>query len=741
MKVRTYKQKIVMMKAIKICTLFLLAQVSTAVLAQEQVSQDSLLDMGLEELMNIKITSVSKQSERLQDVASSIYVISQEDIRRSGATRLQDLLQMVPGTFFNFNNYNAGEFGLRENASSYLGSVLVLVDNVPYQSPYNSAFDFADFDIDFEEIERIEVIKGPGGTIYGANAATGVINIFSKKAPESQGWRVTHNQGTRGFLAPSIRYGATINENTHLKLYGKGKFFNGFRPLDELDGHYVTVPTTDVDTNTGAGLGTSSGTATIENNYNDDVYRTNKITLGGEFSSQLKPDLLLTSHFFYNNHKNDYYYPIYASASFQLINSNFSRYVSSVRLDKNFSEDHTLFGQLSINKGVYNLSRGGRMTSVLNFEIQDNLRAGINNLSFGVTARSVDFRLEPTSSQLGVNWIRNSASEYLLGAFIQNKFKFSYNFDFTIGVKAETWTLVDRKPEWSPSARFSYRPTTNITIWGSGSRSVTTPGYITTDIELTLINPMPPVLPLRVAVINEANIDQSEYWTGEFGVKASAGSFSLDFSAYYVNSSKLVSPASVSPVPVQSPTNPGELILPVYYSNILQAKNYGTETVVKWLPSSAVRFELSHAMFVSEVKGMTDPSTGQPYQYSKPEALATPKHITRFRSYFTIAKDFEFSINGIYYTEAGTGRFFYDQQRYSTGAIPNDKGLLVTESGGKFRADFKLAKYFNDRKNSIFIWGTDVFNTGTVLGYNPLISGIPMQVHALFGAGASLTID
>ena len=93
--------------------------------------EDNLSDLSLEELMTIKVTSVSKKSEKLSDVASSIYVITQEDIDRSGATRLQDVLNMVPGFFFVHTDYNDGYSGAREVSDGSQGSVLVLVDNVP----------------------------------------------------------------------------------------------------------------------------------------------------------------------------------------------------------------------------------------------------------------------------------------------------------------------------------------------------------------------------------------------------------------------------------------------------------------------------------------------------------------------------------------------------------------------------------------------------------------------------------
>ncbi len=721
--------------------LWLLTQLFTTALAQEEAKTEDLYELSLEELMNVEITSVSKQAEKLQDVASSIYVISQEDIRRSGATRVQDLIQMVPGAFFNFNNYNNVDFGMRENTNGFLGSVLVLVDNVPYQSPYTSAFEFADFDFDLAEIDRIEVIKGPGGTIYGANAATGVINIFTKKAEDSQGWRFAYNQGTRGLIAPAIRYGTTVGEKSHLKVFAKGNFFNGFEPLDEFNGPNVTVPVTDLDPVTGAGLGTSSGTATIQNGLNEDVYRTEKMVVGTSISSQLEEGLSLSAYALYTKHKTKLYFPVYDQSIF-LTEQNNSRFVSSVRLDKSFSEKHSMFGQLSTNKEILDGNQGIRSLTTFNFELQDNLTVGINNISAGVNLRGVDFRVGPIAPALSIYYTDPNTSEYLWGAFVQNRLKFGDKLDVTVGVKAETWTLIDNKPEWSPSARFSFRPTDKITLWGAGSRSVTTPGFIQTNIELTLSNPVPPFIPLRAALVNSDDMDQSEYLTGEFGVKATFNRVSLDVSAFYIEADNQIGLTGLVPTPIPSPTIPSESILPVYYANIYKSTNYGTETVLKWFPSSKMKFELSHAWFVPDTEGKTNPLTGQPIIYTKPEVPDMPEHVVRLRTYLTLGETWELTLNGIYNTATGSGRFLYDQQRVNSLFIPGDRGVEIDPAKDRVRLDFKLEKFFNGKQASIFVWGTDVLNVdGTMMNYNSFQTGIPMQVHALVGLGVAANLN
>ncbi|TRX61813.1 hypothetical protein FNH22_03270 [Fulvivirga sp. M361] len=704
---------------------------------------DELFELSLEELMSIDITSVSKTAEKLQDVASSIYVVTQEDIERSGATRLQDVLNMVPGFYFAHTDYNDGYSGAREVSDGSQGSVLVLVDNVPLQSVYSSTFDYENYDIDLEEIDRIEVIKGPGGTIYGANAATGIINIFTKSAEDSQGFRATFNQGTNGFIAPSVRYGTKI-DNTSLKFHAKGHFFDGYQALDQLNGDYVTVPKMVRDAS-GISTGMTNGDTTILNNLNDDVYLTKKFNVGFSAVSQVSDNTRISGHAYMIGHDYDTYLPEPTrvlptpQGSFFLYEVNSRRYVTSARVDHNFSENHSIFAQISGNKE----GSGDNDTYIGNLEIQDNLTVGKNNLSFGLNARVVDFSIGPFPEEYGLNFTDPNTSEHLWGVFAQDKINFSDKFNATLGIKAETWSLIDNTPELSPSLRLAFKPSENTTIWGAGSRSVTTPGFIQTNIVLSVVeevDPIPGVLPdglPPVIFTNSDDIDQTEYLTAELGFKGLFGNFSIDVSGFYAQATGIIG-FDGSSTPLPSPLNPDETVVAILYKNAFDAENYGVETVLKYVPSEKARFELSHAWFKNDRTGRISSVTGERFTVPETDNPIMPEHLVRLRSYFTFNPDIELSFNGSYRTaiHSNTG-FIYDQQSRPGGR--QGAGFVIDEDTDRFRLDFKLAKKFNDGKASIFIWGTDIFNTGLVERYDFFQTGIPKQIHNLFGAGATIS--
>ncbi|MCA1851871.1 MAG: TonB-dependent receptor plug domain-containing protein, partial [Beggiatoa sp.] len=189
--------------------------------AESGVAQ--LKKLSLEELMEIEVTSVSKHPERLSETASAIQVITQEDIRRSGATRLPEALRLA-------SNLEVAQVDSRQWAISARGfnstrnvsnKLLVLIDGRTVYTPLFAGVFWDVQDTLLEDIDRIEVISGPGATLWGANAVNGVINIITKDAKDTQGALLAGGGGTelRGF--GGVRYGGAVAPNLRYRVYGK----------------------------------------------------------------------------------------------------------------------------------------------------------------------------------------------------------------------------------------------------------------------------------------------------------------------------------------------------------------------------------------------------------------------------------------------------------------------------------------------------------------------------------------
>lgn len=203
---------------------FSLAVISGCAMAQDVASLPSaseLKKLSVEELMNIEVTSVSRRSEKLSETASAIQVITREDIHRFGATRLPEALRLA--TNLEVAQSDAGQWSVSARGfnSSTANKLLVLIDGRTVYSPLFAGMFWDIQDVLLEDVERIEVISGPGGTLWGANAVNGVINIITRHAKDTPGFLVEGGGGKELQGFGSARYSGSISPRAHLRVYGK----------------------------------------------------------------------------------------------------------------------------------------------------------------------------------------------------------------------------------------------------------------------------------------------------------------------------------------------------------------------------------------------------------------------------------------------------------------------------------------------------------------------------------------
>ena len=196
--------------------------------ADEGQRKADLTELGIEQLMNIEVTSVSKRQGPLLEAAAAIFVITQEDIRRRGFTRIPEALRMVPGLQVARIDGNKWAITARGFDAQFSDKLLVLIDGRTVYNPLFSGVDWDVQDVPPEDIERIEVISGPGATLWGANAINGVINIITKQAGETQGLFLDVAGGNLQQSA-TLQYGGKVGDDVAYRLYAKG-FIDGDTP-------------------------------------------------------------------------------------------------------------------------------------------------------------------------------------------------------------------------------------------------------------------------------------------------------------------------------------------------------------------------------------------------------------------------------------------------------------------------------------------------------------------------------
>jgi iron complex outermembrane receptor protein len=205
-----------------------------SLLAYAQNAGPDLSELSLDALSNTEITSVARKAEKLSQAAAAIFVISQEDIRRSGFTSIPELLRMVPG--LNVAQMDANQWAVTARGFNerFADKTLVLIDGRTVYTPLSSGVYWDVQDTMLEDIERIEVIRGPGATLWGANAVNGVINIITKKAADTQGTLVAATTGSNEGGNGAVRYGGPLRGHGFYRIFTK---YIGQSPFSDAQGH------------------------------------------------------------------------------------------------------------------------------------------------------------------------------------------------------------------------------------------------------------------------------------------------------------------------------------------------------------------------------------------------------------------------------------------------------------------------------------------------------------------------
>lgn len=209
-------------RMLTLCLVMVACCGSGALALQEDANvPEDLFELSIEELMDVEITTVSKKEERLFDTPSAAYVLTAEDIRRSGATSIMEALRMVPGLQVARLNANKWAITSRGFAGEFANKMLVMIDGRSIYTPHFGGVRWDHYDVMLEDVERIEIVRGPGGTLWGANAVNGIINIITKHTRDTQGTLLSGGVGTEEQGFGTVRYGDTVNEKTSYRVYSK----------------------------------------------------------------------------------------------------------------------------------------------------------------------------------------------------------------------------------------------------------------------------------------------------------------------------------------------------------------------------------------------------------------------------------------------------------------------------------------------------------------------------------------
>ena len=411
-----------------------------------------LKNLSIAQLSTLEVTSVSKTEEKMSDADAAIYVITSEDIRRSGLTSLPELLRMVPGLQVANIDGNKWAITARGFNSWYSDKLLVLMDGRSIYTPLFSGVNWNMQDTLLDDIDRIEVIRGPGATLWGANAVNGVINIITKKAQDTQGTLVNTGGGNieQGFV--EARYGGSIGEKGWYRVYAK--YFNR-SSFETRDGH---------DASDDWEMGRAG--------FRMDFYPglNSELTLEGDiFVGQSSTFLAFT--------------PPGKSVPFDEISEdqNGGDIIGSFR--HHFSETSDLKIQFYFDRTHRYNPYIKETRNNFDIDIQHSFVAfKRHHIIWGLEYRLTHDNLPKTSVFL---FDPESRTDNLFSGFLQDRISIiDKKLDITFGTKLEHNDYSGF--EIQPSIRIRYKPTTHQLLWAALSRAVRTPSRADHDMNFTL---------------------------------------------------------------------------------------------------------------------------------------------------------------------------------------------------------------------------------------------------------------
>lgn len=180
-----------------------------------------LSDLSVDELFQIQVTSVGRKAQQRSKAPAAVFVLTGDDIRRSGATSIPEALQWVPGLNVFHIDGRYWAISVRGSSRLWADKILVMIDGRSLYTPFFGGVMWENLDIPMENIEQIEVVRGPGAVMWGPNAVNGVINIITKRARLTKGAEVSVASGNELHGSVMARYGASVGDHTQYRIWGK----------------------------------------------------------------------------------------------------------------------------------------------------------------------------------------------------------------------------------------------------------------------------------------------------------------------------------------------------------------------------------------------------------------------------------------------------------------------------------------------------------------------------------------
>ncbi|MBI2423176.1 MAG: TonB-dependent receptor [Candidatus Hydrogenedentes bacterium] len=575
------------------------ALVACAALPSGGAAGDDLTNLSLEELLDIEVTSVSKRPEKRREASAAIFVITSDDIRRSGATNIPDLLRMVPGVNVAQQTSSTFHVSARGFNGRFANKLLVLVDGRSVYTPLFSGVFWGTMDLALDDIERIEVVRGPGGTLWGANAVNGVINIVTKPAKATQGGQATVGLGTEESFIGALRYGGKASDALHYRVYSSFKDHDSFAMPDGsqgedawLHGRLGVRLDWEKESDSFVFLADGFNMATLDSDVlptmippfvETDIQRNHQ--RGGQMTGRYTHQFADESEVAVQ-----VYYDLYSQAGTLLDEQR-----HTVDLDFQYRFDASPHHHLVVGGG-YRL-------------IRDNIENGPS-----------------------INFDPDDRTSHIFNLYLQDQIDLIPDeLTFTVGLRLEHNDF--SALEAQPNMQLAWRPGEQHAVWGAVSRAVRTPSLAESDAMVDFLG-----LPFTFASLTgNDKFDAEDLLSWELGYRyAASPKFTVDLALFYNQYSDLRTLGAGIPGADFS-SFPPHLLVPLLIQNELDADTYGVEVALDWQALDWWRMRLNYTWFDYEL----DDEAGLLTVFAQLSEGDTPEHQLWFQHSFQLSPQWE----------------------------------------------------------------------------------------------------
>ena len=567
-------------------------------------TEGRLTQVSLEQLGQIEVTTASKEPVKASRTPAAIYVVTQEDIRRSGATSIPEALRLVPGVEVARIDSNTCSLGVRGFGSALSRSVLVLIDGRTVYTPLFAGVYWQVQDTLLEDVERIEVIRGPGGTIWGANAVNGVINIITKSAKDTHGTLVSTGGGNLDQGFAHFRYGAGNDNGFNYRIYGKA-FTRG--PQFHQDGHLFDDWR----------MGQTGFRADRERHQRD------TLTLQGDlYSGDAGQSLAINS---------------YSPPFMALVEQNAELGGGNLlgRWKRTLGEGSDVQVQTYYDRTNRRQANFAESRDTFDIDFIHHLTLPFRqDFLWGLGARLSSGNATEVVST--VVFTPNHFTDKLYSGFVQDEIAIVRNqLSLTMGSKF--LHNIYSGFEVEPSVRVLWTPNPRQTVWAAVTHAERTPSRVEEDLQLTGIASPNPLTFYRI--VGDRGFTAENLIGYEAGYRSLVKpKFYVDIAGFYNNYNDLLSIEPGTPFSETSPP-PTHTVVPIFFRNGLLGNTSGFEIAPDWTPTSRWRLKGSYSYLYMDLKkraGSLDTTTASSTQGS------SPHHQIVIQSSFDLPKKLQF---------------------------------------------------------------------------------------------------